>query len=418
MRRYTAAVAALLLFVTACTDDEVDVAPAATGVAPVETEPAVDEGPPVEELLDEYGALLAAAAVTGGDALERTLTVTAADGYDRACAPGWAHALLDEAGEEPAAVEVVDDGVRVGGVDVPVDASSGRALHLGGDCEDRLPQPDRSRPEPEPDPEPAPQQAAPQLASPPSTPETPAQQPAAPQPEPRQVAPVAPSREAPARVVPPVTGEEDGREYSAQELARRFGDAVWRVMADGCGGRSSGTAFAVGKRTLITNGHVVNTDMAPRLVSRDGGEVLQGQVLGWSVRPDVAVIRVESDLETRLAWAATDGLEEGQQLVALGYPVPAGDFTVTRADILSFQTAGAKREAIRTDGALDQGNSGGPVLTSRGKVAGVVTEMAVSPGFQTVPLSYTHDHLSATIDELTQDSGAQADCSAFRGPRW
>jgi S1-C subfamily serine protease len=297
-----------------------------------------------------------------------------------------------------------------------VDAASGRALHLGGDCDGRLPQPDRSRPEPEPEPqpEPAPQQAASALSSPPE----PAQQAAPPPPAPREVAPLEPPRQAPGRVVPPVTGEPDGREHSAQELARRYGDAVWRVMADGCGGRSSGSAFAVGKRTLITNGHVVNTDTAPRLVSRDGSEVLQGRVLGWSVRPDVAVIEVDRDLDTRLEWESAGELEEGQQLVALGYPVPAGDFTVTRAHILSFQMKGGQREAIRTDGALDQGNSGGPVLTTRGKVAGVVTEMAVSPGFQTVPLSYTHDHLRDTIDEITQGSGAQRDCNAFRGPRW
>jgi serine protease Do len=158
--------------------------------------------------------------------------------------------------------------------------------------------------------------------------------------------------------------------------------------------------------------------MAPRLVSRNGNEVLEGRVLGWSVRPDVAVIEVDRDLDTRLDWEPASELEEGQQLVALGYPVPATDFTVTRAHILSFQMSGGQREAIRTDGALDYGNSGGPVLTTRGKVAGVVTEMAVSPGFQTVPLAYTYDRLRSTIDEQTQATGAERNCNAFRGPRW
>jgi hypothetical protein len=419
MRRHTAALAAILLLSTACSQDEVDLAPASASAEPVEVETVAAEGPDVEELLEEYGSLLAAAAVTGGDALERTLTVTAAEEFDRDCAPTWAHALLDEAGDEPAAVEVDSDGegVTVGAVDVPVDASTGRALHLGGDCEERLPQPDRSRPEPAPEPEPAPapQQAAPQLES---TKQPPVQQ-AAPQPVTHRPTPApAPRPEVPGRVVPPVE-VDDGKDLTAQELARRYGGAVWRVETTGCGGEASGTAFAVGERTLISNGHVVHQDMRPRLVARDGATTLRGRVVGWSARPDVAVIEVDQDLEKTLEWEPTEKLEEGQQLVALGYPLPAADFTVTRADILSFQTSGSLREAIRSNGALDYGNSGGPMLTARGKVAGVVTEMAPSRGFQNVPLSYTHDHLRATIEQLQQDRTAERDCNAWgRAPRW
>jgi hypothetical protein len=212
--------------------------------------------------------------------------------------------------------------------------------------------------------------------------------------------------------VPLATAEAPAPDLSAEELARRYGDAVWRVEATGCGVEATGTAFAIDARTLITNWHVTVVDAAPQLVSRDGETTLQGRVLGWSDQPDVAVIRVDEDLATTVAWTDADDLEEGQPLVALGYPLPATDFTVTRGDITSFQTDDGVRQAIRTDAALDKGNSGGPVLTSRGAVAGVVTEMAPSDGFQLVPLAYTYDHLRETIAELSTGDGVESDCDA------
>jgi hypothetical protein len=74
MRRHTAALAAILLLSTACSQDEVDLAPDSASAEPVAAETVAADRPDVEELLEEYGELLAAAAVTGGDALERTLT--------------------------------------------------------------------------------------------------------------------------------------------------------------------------------------------------------------------------------------------------------------------------------------------------------------------------------------------------------
>jgi hypothetical protein len=202
-------------------------------------------------------------------------------------------------------------------------------------------------------------------------------------------------------------------DLSPSELAERFGDAVWRVEAEGCDGSSSGTAFAVDDRTLITNWHVTVTDATPTLVSRDGEVELTGRVLGWSEVPDVAVIEVDETLPVTLGWSAASDLAEGDALVALGYPVPATDFTVTPATIMSFQVDDGTRQAIRADGALDKGNSGGPALTTAGDVAGVVTEMAVSDGFQVVPLVYTAEALTATIDDILDERpGVEADCGA------
>ncbi|MFP4512979.1 MAG: S1C family serine protease [Acidimicrobiales bacterium] len=204
--------------------------------------------------------------------------------------------------------------------------------------------------------------------------------------------------------------------YSAEELASEFGDAVWRVEAFGCDEVWTGTAFAIDEHHLVTNHHVVSNTSRPSLVSRTGTR-MSGTVIGWSQRPDLAVIRADDPMELWLEWAPADELREGERLLALGYPVPATDFTATPGSILSFQARTGRREAVRTDAAIDRGNSGGPALDSQGRVIGVVTEMAPNlEGFQLVPLVFTYDLLGELIDGIVAaPEEPVVDCGALDG---
>jgi hypothetical protein len=205
----------------------------------------------------------------------------------------------------------------------------------------------------------------------------------------------------------------EAADLSNQELASRFGDAVYRVEVVGCGVEGTGSAFAIDDTHLVTNRHVIDVDVQPTLVARDGRR-LEGRVIGWGEDRDIAVIATDGGLGTALEWAPTGELSEGQPLVALGYPAPATDFTVTSGSILSFQSSGDLREAIRTDGAIDKGNSGGPALTADGRVAGVVTEMAFNEGgFQLVPLLFTADAVAGNVERIVAEPGApQRNCTS------
>jgi S1-C subfamily serine protease len=196
-------------------------------------------------------------------------------------------------------------------------------------------------------------------------------------------------------------------ELSAAELALRFGDAVWRVAVDRCGVPSGGSAFMVGPRTLITNAHVVVGDATPTVTSRDGRTTFSTAVAGADPDLDVAVLITDRDLPGEpLDWIAADELTEGQNLVALGYPVPDSSFTVAPATLMSFQVQGTTRQALRLDGRMDHGNSGGPALTTSGQVAGVVTRFLAPEehgGRQLLVAALTHDYLAAAIRSIERD---------------
>jgi S1-C subfamily serine protease len=192
-------------------------------------------------------------------------------------------------------------------------------------------------------------------------------------------------------------------EFTDDELAEAFGDAVFRVEAEGCGVPVSGSAFAIDQYHVVTSWHVVSGDNNPRLVAHDG-TARGGRVIGALVDPDIAVIRVNDDrypIGTALEWADTDELEAGQPLVGLGYPEPEHDFKVSTGTILGFQTGHLGRKAIRTDASFDRGSSGGPVLTTRGQVAGVVTAMEPNDdGVQKVALLFTAAAVRQPIDAM------------------
>lgn len=201
------------------------------------------------------------------------------------------------------------------------------------------------------------------------------------------------------------------------ELVAEVSGAVWRVEVSGCGVEGGGTAWAIDDRHLVTNAHVVNIDPSPTLVSRSG-ERRSGEVIGMKGDPDLAVIRVGEDLPQFLAWADTDDLQEGERVVGFGYPAPAGDFAVAPGTAVSFQTERGERIAVRTDAALDRGNSGGPLVTEDGAVAGLITEMQDADTFQLVPLAFTAAHLGDGVTGMIDAPAVvERDCELFdEGP--
>jgi hypothetical protein len=183
-------------------------------------------------------------------------------------------------------------------------------------------------------------------------------------------------------------------------LADRAGGAVWLVDADGCGWDSKGSAFAIDKRHLVTNRHVVANDSSPMLRSRDG-EQLTGKVIGSSEHPDLAVIETTRDVPVDLSFSGVS-LGSREPLVVLGYPSPEHVFTASPGRVVSFQgTKKEPREAALTNVPIATGNSGGPGLRADATVAGVVTLMRLrTNAAERVAIMYTADAIRPTVQKF------------------
>lgn len=215
-------------------------------------------------------------------------------------------------------------------------------------------------------------------------------------------APAAPSSTSTSSIPDSGTTAAEILAFTDSQLAERFGDAVYRIEVSGCSGAGSGTGFAIDEHHIVTNQHVVDEDIEPTIVHRDGTR-FQGRVIGWQFNPDVAVIEVSANLRTTLDWAATSTLTVGDKVLGLGYPVPGTDFSAIPGTIISFDSPQGIRRAIRTDANWDRGNSGGPALTEKGEVAGVVTELVTSDGtqqLQNVALAFTPALLEGPVKDI------------------
>jgi len=196
--------------------------------------------------------------------------------------------------------------------------------------------------------------------------------------------------------------EQEPVSLSPADIGEQLGDAVWEVVTDACGTESGGSSFAIAPDIFITNEHVIEADMTPTLISRNG-DTLEGVVIGKDRQLDVAVLQVSEPVDLWLEWADPDELREGEPVVSLGYPAPYYQFSVSAGTIISFLREGSTRIGVVSDEASDYGSSGGPLISETGQVVGVVTKYVEEGGAQLNGESFTYSHLGLFIERSIKE---------------
>ena len=171
--------------------------------------------------------------------------------------------------------------------------------------------------------------------------------------------------------IPPVDLADPELARAAASVARVSGTAF------SCGRSSTGSGFVVAPGRIVTNAHVVAGVDDP-IVELPGETAREGRVVYFDPVDDLAVIAVDGLAAPALPFAAT--LAAGSPAVIQGYPL-GGPFTMTEAGVLStgtvpvpdiYDASAAPREIYDLRAGVRPGNSGGPLLTEDGAVAGVV----------------------------------------------
>lgn len=144
--------------------------------------------------------------------------------------------------------------------------------------------------------------------------------------------------------------------------------AVVSIQSDS--GSGSGSIIDA-KGVILTNAHVVRGASIVNVTLIDKRQ-FRGRVIASSRNPDLALVQLEGvtgNLPT-IAIASSSSVQVGQSAFAIGNPFGRFAGTLTTGIISRIDR---DRQLLQTDAALNPGNSGGPLLNSRGELVGVNT---------------------------------------------
>jgi len=143
----------------------------------------------------------------------------------------------------------------------------------------------------------------------------------------------------------------------------------------------SGVIIDAAQGIIVTNQHVVENGTKFTVDMLDG-RLLDATLIGADKATDIAVLRIEASGLMQVDIVDSDTLRTGDVAFAVGYPLGL-DQTVTMGVISGLNRSGlgdAVEDYIQTDAAVNSGNSGGPLLDSRGRLIGINTSILSGGG--------------------------------------
>ena len=150
--------------------------------------------------------------------------------------------------------------------------------------------------------------------------------------------------------------------------------------------QGQGSGFILNKNGLImTNAHVLLKNSQRVEVKLSNKRTYKAKVLTVDKNHDLALLKIDNAPNlTPAVLASSSGLVVGQRVYAIGNPFGLQG-TMTRGIISAIRSIRGPEQnpiedAIQTDAAVNPGNSGGPLLNSRGEVIGITTLIATSSG--------------------------------------
>jgi len=181
-------------------------------------------------------------------------------------------------------------------------------------------------------------------------------------------------------------GSSEGKEkLSLQQLYSRLSPSVVGIMAhmDEVGSYGWGTGVvADAGGYIITNAHVLSNATSCTVILWNGREV-DALLVGSDSETDLAVLKIEAKGLVPAAFGNSDELNVGDEVVAIGNPLGSefsGTLTngIVSAISRNVDYMGTDMDLIQTNAALNEGNSGGPLINMYGQVVGITNMKMVN----------------------------------------
>lgn len=174
---------------------------------------------------------------------------------------------------------------------------------------------------------------------------------------------------------------------------------------------SGGSGFVISENGYILTNHHVVEDADRVEVSFSDGSEHEAYVMGTDPAIDLALLKVEAEGLPTLALGDSEALRVGEWVVAIGNPANF-DHSVTVGVVSGkgrrFPLGGTDyslSEFIQTDAAINFGNSGGPLLNTRGEVVGIntaITRSGANGLIQGIGFAIPIDKVRSVLEQLRE----------------
>jgi serine protease Do len=182
--------------------------------------------------------------------------------------------------------------------------------------------------------------------------------------------------------VPPtaVTRASDDQPLSTPELVELLTPSVVQIAVTFERGQGVGTGVILDESGLIlTNWHVVE-DALTITVAFEDGSIAEGELFRRDPQLDLAIVRVDQEGLKPAVFGDSEALRIGEDVVAIGHALGLrGGPTVSKGVVSALDRtivgeAGSDLTGlVQTDAAINEGNSGGPLVNMFGEVIGINT---------------------------------------------
>jgi serine protease Do len=205
----------------------------------------------------------------------------------------------------------------------------------------------------------------------------------------------------------------EGQPYHGQdvpEFFRRFFDVPGqpgRAIPDR---RGAGSGFIFEEDGYIITNHHVIEDADEIIVRMADRREFEAELVGSDEQSDIALLKIDADDLPALKFGDSNQLRRGEWVAAIGSPFNF-DQTVT-AGIVSAKGRSNNAQQyvpfIQTDVAINQGNSGGPLLNMDGEVVGINSWiLSASGGYIGLSFAIPIEVAASTIEQLRNTGRVQ-----------
>jgi len=166
---------------------------------------------------------------------------------------------------------------------------------------------------------------------------------------------------------------------------------------------SQGTGFFIHKGGyIVTNYHVIENARAAGVYTKDSNYPYRVSIIGTNPDMDVALLKINGEFP-KLTFGDSNDVKVGEKVIAIGNPYGL-QFSATTGSVSQVHRTGPNglNAYIQIDAAVNPGNSGGPLINSKGEVIGMVNFKI--GGAEGLGFALESNYIKKVINEISQEA--------------